>query len=123
MPRKISPELQQEIYLRRDMGLEAFLGHLQKRFTENNFPDDAIPDRSTVIRHRNKQKEQPPKELAEDRPFQWSEAEPHLWAGERIILDGLALYHKLGHQAEAGPFTGPKYPIDDEDPYQAKADS
>lgn len=25
--------------------------------------------------------------------------------------------------AESGPFTGPKYPIDDEDPYQAKADS
>ena len=99
MPKKTPDEVVLETYVRQDLSLSALTAHLEEKFGES------APDRSTVARHLKKFKEQPPEELAEDRPFVWAEAHEKLWAGDRSILDAIGIYNLHDLHTLIGPFT------------------
>lgn len=68
------------------------------------FPEELVPDESTVTRRIKKFRETPSADLAEDDVFAWSSMrEP--WEGSGAILDAWSFYEREGYERKFGPFT------------------
>ena len=98
MPKKTKRKILVRAYMLRDLTLNQIVDRLA-----DEFPDEVLPDRSTIARNRKKFESSLPDELAEDTPFKWSEMKVVPWEHTRVILDIAAYYARAG--SPYGPYT------------------
>ena len=103
MPKKTNEKVVVRIYEMHALG--DTLDEIVKQL-EAEFPEELVPDKSTVFRRIKKVHNETTKEqLAEDKPFVWGQHCIGPWGSSNVVLATWGWYHSIDLDQKVGPFS------------------